>query len=184
MKQQLRQEHRFPAHMQSQSSQRPAGEVSRINQLISPGHLPNNLTVEKIRNPILVSYVAKGLLPYHGLGSGIQRALEQWPLIEFVDDPDGCTFTVTVTRKPIGTLQLANEAKPEKDHLKDLSGQYDPINDLLNAIRGAPHADYATLAQRLGISESTVKRKIQKLKQQNCIRRLGSKKTGRWEIIE
>lgn len=25
------------------------------------------------RNPILVSYVAKGLLPYHGLGSGIQR---------------------------------------------------------------------------------------------------------------
>ena len=28
-----------------------------------------------IRNPILVSYVAKGLLPYHGLGSGIKRAL-------------------------------------------------------------------------------------------------------------
>ena len=47
-------------------------------EIISPGHLPNNLTVEKIRtgnsnirNPILVSYVAKGLLPYHGLGSGI-----------------------------------------------------------------------------------------------------------------
>ncbi len=46
-------------------------------EIISPGHLPNNLTVEKIRNgnsnirnPILVSYVAKGLLPYHGLGSG------------------------------------------------------------------------------------------------------------------
>jgi ATP-dependent DNA helicase RecG len=44
-------------------------------EIISPGHLPNNLTVEKIlagisniRNPILVSYVAKGLLPYHGLG--------------------------------------------------------------------------------------------------------------------
>ena len=28
-----------------------------------------------IHNPILVSYVAKGLLPYHGLGSGIKRAL-------------------------------------------------------------------------------------------------------------
>ncbi len=41
-------------------------------EIVSPGHLPNNLTVEKIRagnsnirNPILVSYVAKGLLPYH-----------------------------------------------------------------------------------------------------------------------
>jgi ATP-dependent DNA helicase RecG len=52
-------------------------------EMISPGHLPDNLTVEKIlagnsniRNPILVSYVAKGLLPYHGLGSGITRALD------------------------------------------------------------------------------------------------------------
>ncbi len=51
-------------------------------EIISPGHLPDNLTVEKIRkgnasirNPILVSYVAKVLLPYHGLGSGIKRAL-------------------------------------------------------------------------------------------------------------
>lgn len=87
-----------------------AVEVSRINQLISNAAsqlvrspltscLPNNLTVEKIRtgnsnirNPILVSYVAKGLLPYHGLGSGIKRALEQWPQIEFTDDHDGCLF--------------------------------------------------------------------------------------------
>jgi len=57
-------------------------------EIISPGHLPNNLTVEKIRagnsnirNPILVSYVAKGLLPYHGLGSGIKRALDQGPQV-------------------------------------------------------------------------------------------------------
>ena len=62
-------------------------------EIISPGHLPNNLTVEKIlsgnsniRNPILVSYVAKGLLPYHGLGSGIKRALDAWPQIDFVDN--------------------------------------------------------------------------------------------------
>jgi len=57
-------------------------------EIISPGHLPNNLTVGKsragnsnIHNPILVSYVAKGLLPYYyGLGSGIKRAPEAWPL--------------------------------------------------------------------------------------------------------
>ena len=59
--------------------------------IISPGHLPDNLTVEKIRrgnssirNPILVSYVAKGLLPYHGLGSGIKRALELGAFLEGV----------------------------------------------------------------------------------------------------
>jgi ATP-dependent DNA helicase RecG len=75
-------------------------------EIISPGHLPNNLTIEKIRtgnsnirNPILISFVAKGLLPYHGLGSGIQRALQQWPHIDFIDDHDGCLFTVKIFRK-------------------------------------------------------------------------------------
>ncbi|MDR2604731.1 MAG: putative DNA binding domain-containing protein [Desulfovibrio sp.] len=75
-------------------------------EIVSPGHLPNNLTVEKIktgisniRNPILVSYVAKGLLPYHGLGSGIKRALAKWPYIDFVDDHDGSLFTAVVQRR-------------------------------------------------------------------------------------
>ena len=77
-------------------------------EIISPGHLPNNLTVEKIRsgnsnirNPILVSYVAKGLMPYHGLGSGITRALKAWPQIDFTNDIDGCLFKATVHRKPL-----------------------------------------------------------------------------------
>jgi ATP-dependent DNA helicase RecG len=77
-------------------------------EIISPGHLPNNLTVEKIRagnanlrNPILVSYAAKGLLPYRGLGSGIQRALDAWPEIDFTDDRDGNLFTVTISRQSL-----------------------------------------------------------------------------------
>jgi ATP-dependent DNA helicase RecG len=46
-------------------------------EIISPGRLPGGLTVAKIRagassvrNPILASYAAKGLLPYRGQGSG------------------------------------------------------------------------------------------------------------------
>jgi ATP-dependent DNA helicase RecG len=73
-------------------------------EMISPGHLPNNLTVENIksgnsniRNPILASFAAK-LLPYRGLGSGILRALRAWPHIDFVDDRDGNLFKVTVKR--------------------------------------------------------------------------------------
>ena len=75
-------------------------------EIISPGHLPDNLTVAKIRagnsnirNPILVSYIAKGLLPYRGLGSGIKRALEHWSAIDFTDDREGCLFTATIHRK-------------------------------------------------------------------------------------
>ncbi len=80
-------------------------------ELISPGHLPNNLTVEKIlkgnansRNPILLSYAAKGVLPYHGLGSGIRRALKAYPQIEFEDDREGALFKVTIWR-PVFALR-------------------------------------------------------------------------------
>ena len=75
-------------------------------EIISPGHLPNNLTIAKIRagnsnirNPILASFAAKKQLPYRGLGSGIRRSLEEWPDIDFVDDRNGCTFTVMIHRK-------------------------------------------------------------------------------------
>lgn len=79
-------------------------------EIISPGNLPNNLSVEKIRkgnsnirNPVLVSFIAKGLLPYRGLGSGIKRAFENWPDIDLIDDRDGCLFTAIINRKEIPT---------------------------------------------------------------------------------
>lgn len=74
-------------------------------EVISPGHLPNNLTVENIkrgnsniRNPILASFATK-ILPYRGLGSGIIRALKAYPDIDFENDPDGNLFTVTMYRQ-------------------------------------------------------------------------------------
>jgi ATP-dependent DNA helicase RecG len=74
-------------------------------EIISPGHLPNNLTIENIkrgnsniRNPILASYAAK-ILPYRGLGSGIIRALRAYPDIDFEDDQDGNLFKAVIKRK-------------------------------------------------------------------------------------
>ncbi|NIA09782.1 MAG: ATP-dependent DNA helicase RecG [Nitrospiraceae bacterium] len=74
-------------------------------EIISPGHLPNNLTVENIksgisniRNPILASYATK-ILPYRGLGSGITRALRTWPQIDFEDNRDKNLFNVVIRRQ-------------------------------------------------------------------------------------
>ncbi len=76
-------------------------------ELISPGHLPNNLTIENIkkgnsniRNPILASFATK-LIPYRGLGSGIVRALKEYPHIDFENDRDGNLFKVTIERREI-----------------------------------------------------------------------------------
>jgi ATP-dependent DNA helicase RecG len=78
-------------------------------EIISPGKLPNNLTVEKIkrgvsikRNHTLASF-AFDLIPYRGIGSGILRALRHYPHIEFINDVELEQFTAIIKRpEPIG----------------------------------------------------------------------------------
>ena len=74
-------------------------------EIISPGNLPNNLTIENIksgnsnmRNPVLASFAAS-LLPYRGIGSGIIRALKAYPNIDFIDDRDANIFKVIIHRE-------------------------------------------------------------------------------------
>ena len=73
-------------------------------EIISPGHLPNNLTIENIkygnsniRNPVLASFATK-LLPYRGMGNGIRRALKAYPDIILSDDRDGNLFKCIIKR--------------------------------------------------------------------------------------
>ncbi|MDR1134905.1 MAG: putative DNA binding domain-containing protein [Clostridiales Family XIII bacterium] len=77
-------------------------------EIISPGHLPNNLQVENIklgnsctRNPALASF-AYHIIPYRGYGSGILRAIEAYPDIEFIDDHEGNNFKVVIRRVNCG----------------------------------------------------------------------------------
>jgi ATP-dependent DNA helicase RecG len=147
-------------------------------EIISPGHLPNNLTVEKIRtgnanirNPILVSYVAKGLLPYHGLGSGIKRALALWPQIDFTDDREGCLFMATVHRnEPIN--------EPINNLTSSLQAQ------LLQLVKSDPNASYEQLAALTQKGRTTIMRHMAKLKLAGKVQRVGAKKTGHWEVFE
>jgi len=151
-------------------------------EIISPGHLPNNLTVEKIlagnsniRNPILVSYVAKGLLPYHGLGSGIKRALEEWPEIDFADDREGCLFTATVHRKEWKGVEeaIGSEKSSEKSSEK-----------ILKLLKKFPALSAREVANRLELSPRAVEKQIAKLREKGLIRRVGPAKGGHWEVLQ
>jgi predicted HTH transcriptional regulator len=73
-------------------------------EIVSPGCLPNHLSVENIklgnavvRNNLIVSYASK-LMPYRGFGSGIRRAMLEQPNIEFENDRDGEQFLVRIPR--------------------------------------------------------------------------------------
>jgi ATP-dependent DNA helicase RecG len=144
-------------------------------EIISPGHLSNNLTVERIRagisnirNPILVSFVAKGLLPYHGLGSGIKRALDVWPDIEFADDREGSLFTVTVHRKKVKSSVKSSVKTEER---------------ILNLLKIYPGMTVLELAEVIGISSRAVEKQTNKLQEKGMLRRVGPKKGGYWEVI-
>ncbi len=144
--------------------------------------VPDNLTVEKIRvgnsnirNPILVSYVAKGLLPYHGLGSGIKRALDVWPQIDFVDDRDGCLFTATVHRTPVEELILAPGLLKSSEKSSE---------KIIAIIRENPEISAGEIASRIGITQRAVEKQVAALKKAGRLRRVGPAKGGHWEIPE
>jgi ATP-dependent DNA helicase RecG len=76
-------------------------------EIISPGHLPNTLSIESIRlgtstmrNSVLSSF-AIHILPYRGIGSGIKHALKEYPHITFEDDRIGNQFKAIIARQSI-----------------------------------------------------------------------------------
>ncbi|MDR3049449.1 MAG: hypothetical protein LBV16_06420 [Elusimicrobiota bacterium] len=73
-------------------------------EIVSPGSLPNSLTVESIklgnavvRNNLLATYCYK-TMRYRGFGSGIVRSIEKQSNIEFINDAAGEQFIVKIPR--------------------------------------------------------------------------------------
>lgn len=73
-------------------------------EIISPGALPNSLSIENIimgnsvvRNNLIVSFAAR-LMKYRGIGSGIRRVLKEEPNIELINDTEGEEFKVIIPR--------------------------------------------------------------------------------------
>jgi len=73
-------------------------------EIISPGKLPNSLTEEQIKKGVrrsrnnIIASLAPDLLEYRGAGSGILRALQAYPDIDFINEPDNERFIVIIKR--------------------------------------------------------------------------------------
>jgi predicted HTH transcriptional regulator len=77
-------------------------------EIVSPGKLPNSLTIENIkngvsiiRNPILLSTV-QYILPFKGLGTGIMRSFSLYPDITMANEINKNQFKVII-RRPVLT---------------------------------------------------------------------------------
>lgn len=146
--------------------------------------------------------MSKGLLPYHGLGSGIQRALKFWPHIEFVDDRGGCLFTARVFRQIMRNGLAEKEIMAEEMTQMPPDGQnlanYPPIAGGKEDIMWRKSGDLAIkilsqiqqnsvittgeIAENLGVGVRSVERSIAKLKQSGRLKRVGGRKAGYWQV--
>ncbi|MFC1762870.1 RNA-binding domain-containing protein [Planctomycetota bacterium] len=165
-------------------------------EIISPGHLPNNLTVEKIkagnsciRNSTLVTYIAKGLLPYRGIGTGIRRAYDDWAEIDLLDDRDACTFTTTVHRQPVSE-ELVEATFGEISAGGLMGGAIGGLiqlterqREVLGLIRANPTISRKALAKELGINPSAIDKHLNALKGKGALKRIGGTR-GHWEVID
>lgn len=181
-------------------------------EVISPGSLPNHLTVEKIlagntniRNPIIASYVARGLLPYWGLGSGMRRVQSAWSNIQFFDDKAGVQFRVVVYKEqsrrgktsqepksePSSTRDEPNEPKGELNSTRDepnttivkSTGEVGYEYYLLEMIKHDSTLTILEMAEILKVSRETVKRLLKKLKVAGMLVREGGTR-GYWRLLK
>ena len=122
-------------------------------EIISPGPLPDSLSIEDIRhgksnrrNPTLSEHAFR-LLPYRGMGSGIPRALGEWPQIELISELSGNQFTARVLR-PKAQWEAAGEQAIEQltDPVND--PVTDPVVRLLQTLNAGPLAP-SEIQQRL-----------------------------------
>jgi ATP-dependent DNA helicase RecG len=111
--------------------------------------------------------------------------------MDLIDDREACIVTAWVMlpkeQKTLASPKNRNEGVAER-------GPGAPINvslsdlfhevqvRILELISGNPHISYDNLAERLSKDRSTVMRNIGKLKELGALRRVGSPKTGHWQV--
>jgi len=83
----------------------------------------------------------------------------------------------------LGEYQSSQEDDPIKPFSDPIKPFSDPIKErLYQAVLQDGTLNYAEYAAIIGTSEATVKRRLGELKKQGAIIRVGSNKTGHWEI--
>jgi len=133
---------------------------------------------EQLQNTVRASFIAKGLLPYRGLGSGIKRALEVWSAIDFEDDRDGCIFKAVIRREDVlRPPQRTSVETPVKTPVKT-------PEKILEVLRENPGLTLAEVASHTGKSLRAVERATAKMVKEGLLQFVGPKKGGHWQVLK
>lgn len=166
-------------------------------EIISPGALPNNLTVDDVklgnayqRNQLIATLCAK-TMDYRGLGSGIIRALQTDSNIEFRNEVGGDQFRVVLSRGDFATTQKTTQKathkttqKTAKEEKTTQEATQKTTQKIISLMVANPKISIEEIAAVCGVTRDGVNWQIRKLKKAGRIRRIGPDKGGHWEVCE
>jgi ATP-dependent DNA helicase RecG len=157
-------------------------------EFYNPGRLPESININDLisnnykstpRNKLIADF-CKSIGVIEKYGSGIQRVIKYFkeeglPLPQFKNISEG--FMVTVfTNEKINTSKNVPENVPENVLEKRLMG-------ILNLIKQNNTTTIQKMAIILKVNVKTIKRDIQKLKDEGLIERIGPDKGGKWRTL-
>jgi len=134
------------------------------------------------RNPVICDLFSR-LKLMERRGSGLRKIIDQYP------EDSTPTFRSTeqsfiVTLK---NLNYCRESTPSGDDNGNDNGDDNGVDNnvdlILNAIAENSKSTQKDIAAKTGLSTRTVSREIKSLRDSGAIRRIGSDRSGFWEII-
>lgn len=136
------------------------------------------------RNATIASFASKEL-PYRGLGTGVKRAVEVMPDIQFESDR-GANWLKAIVRRENkdGTADSTTpDQNPTRTRPKVLDGLSASCGLVYDAIVRDKRLTYRKMAEMLKLNKDTINTAVQTLIDCQLIRRVGPKKGGWWEVI-
>ncbi len=161
--------------------------VENANRAASDGYITEDNLQPVPKNPVIASFF-RNIGYADQLGSGVRNLFKyskyySGQLPEFIE---GDIFRIIVPLDEKYSFDFGQNGQPDQSDQSNQSNQVQLSEDeilLLNLIKEYPDMTNSLLAEKLGWSVSRVKYYIQKLKQFEKIRRKGTSRNGRWEVL-
>ena len=119
------------------------------------------------------------------LGSGV-RNIEKYTKIYTGSKPifkEDDIFTTTIPLKPVVNINVPID-DPINDPINDPISLSELDKKILKYIKANQSITRKELVKKVKVSDATIKRRIDILKKNEVIKRVGSNKTGHWKIIK
>lgn len=161
-------------------------------EIVSPGGMPDSKRIQDLniddipsirRNPIICDLFSR-LKLMERRGSGLRKIIDQYPedVVPLFRSTEQ-SFVVTLKNLNYGKVSMPTGTDNGIENGID-DGVEKNTEKILNTILANPKITQKRLADETSLSVRTVARELKRLRDTDIIRRVGSDRSGYWEIVK